>query len=394
MSRPRVAPGLGLVLTGGGARTAYQVGALLAISDWLGRPRRSPFSVITGTSAGAINATALAARAGAFARGLEGLAGVWHTVRVGDVFRCERRALYGRAAHWLWALLRGGLGPHNPRALLDCQPLRALLERHVNLSRIDLHLARGALDAVAVTASGYGSSRGVTFYQAVGHPSPWQRERSIARPASLSLDHVMASVAIPLLFEAVRIDDDWYGDGAMRDHTPLSAAVQLGAERLLVLSTRNSDPVPLPQPPPYPTLGKIAGYVLDSLFMDGVGSNLERLQGLNELVQRAAAEPPQRYGRRLRHVDAAVLTPSVDLRALATRHSGRFPRPVRRLLRGIGAFGELSPLPSYLLFDGAFCSELMDLGYADAERRKDAVMATLIGPEDRTPIHDLRGLKA
>lgn len=394
MSRPRAAPGLGLVLTGGGARTAYQVGALLAISDWLGRPRRSPFSVITGSSAGAINASVLATRAGNFARGVEGLAGVWHTLRVGDVFRCDRRAIYGRAAHWLWALLRGGLAGHNPRALLDCQPLRALLERHVNFARIDFSLRRGALDAVGLTASGYGSGRGVTFYQAVSELPPWSRERMLSQPVELTLDHVMASVAIPLLFEAVRIDDDWYGDGSMRDHTPLSTAINLGAERLLVLSTRNSDPVPLPHPPPYPTLGKIAGYVLDSLFMDGVGPNLERLQGLNELVQRAGAEPPQRYGRPLRHVDACVLTPSVDLRALATRHSGRFPRPVRRLLRGIGAFGELSPLPSYLLFDGAFCSELMDLGYADAERRKDALMATLIGPEDRTPIHDLRGLKA
>ena len=381
MSRPRVAPGLGLVLTGGGARTAYQVGALLAISDWLGRPRRSPFSVITGTSAGAINAGVLAAHAGNFARGVEGLAGVWRTLRVVDVFRCDRRAIYGRAAHWLWALLRGGLGPHNPRALLDCQPLRVLLERHVNFARIAFSLRRGALDAVGLTASGYGSGRGVTFYQAARELPPWSRERMLSRPVELMLDHVMASVAIPLLFEAVRIGDDWYGDGSMRDHTPLSTAINLGAERLLVLSTRNSDTAPLPQSPPYPTLGKIAGYVLDSLFMDGVGANLERLQGLNELVQRAGAEPPQRHGRPLRHVEASVLTPSVDLRALATRHSSRFPRRVRRLLRGLGAFGELSPLPSYVLFDGAFCGELMDLGYADAERRKDAILATLIGPD-------------
>jgi NTE family protein len=383
VSRLRVAPGLGLVLTGGGARTAYQVGALLAISDWLGRPRRSPFTVITGTSAGAINATALAARAGNFARGLEGLAGVWHNLRVGDVFRCDRRAIYGRAVHWLWALLRGGLGSHNPRALLDCRPLRALLERHVNLSRIDLNLTRGALDAVGLTASGYASGRGVTFYQAAGHLPPWSRERMLSRPVELTLDHVMASVAIPLLFEAVRIDDDWYGDGSMRDHTPLSTAISLGAERLLVLSTRNSDAVPLPQPPPYPTLGKIAGYVLDSLFMDGVGPNLERLQSLNELVQRAGAQPPRRFGRPLRHVDACVLAPSADLRVLAMRHSGRFPRPVRRLLRGLGAFGELSPLPSFLLFDGAFCSDLMDLGYADAEQRRDTIMATLLGSDIR-----------
>lgn len=379
MSRPRAAPGLGLVLTGGGARTAYQVGALLAISDWLGRPRRSPFAVITGSSAGAINASVLATSAGNFARGVEGLAGVWHTLRVGDVFRCDRRAIYGRAAHWLWALLRGGLDGHNPRALLDCRPLRALLERHVNFARIEFSLRRGTLDAVGLTASGYGSGRGVTFYQAAAALPPWSRERMLSRPVELTLDHVMASVAIPLLFEAVRIDDDWYGDGSMRDHVPLSTAINLGAERVLVIATRNSAPVALAQPPPYPSLGKIAGYVLDSLFMDGVGPNLERLQGLNELVLRAGAEPPQRFGHRLRHIDACVLSPSVDLRGLAARHSGRFPRPVRRLLRGIGAFGEQSPLPSYLLFDGAFCNDLMDLGYADASRQKDAILATLVG---------------
>ena len=377
MTAPRPARGLGLVLTGGGARTAYQVGVLLAVSDWLGRPRRTPFTIITGTSAGAINAGVLAARAGSFGRGLEYLAGVWRGLSVADVFRCDRRALYGRAARWLIALLRGGLGRHNPRALLDYQPLRALLERHVNFARIDLHLRRGLLDAVAITASGYGSGRGVTFYQAAGQPPPWQRERMLSRPAELTLDHVMASVAIPLLFEAVRIDNDWYGDGAMRDHTPLSAAINLGAQRLLVISTRNSDPVPLPQPPPYPQLGKIAGYILDSLFMDGIGPNLDRLQRVNELVRLHQALPPVHAGRRLRHIDACVINPSLDLRRMAARHTDRFPPSVRRLFRGIGAFGELSPLPSYLLFDGVFCRELMDLGYADAQRRKDEIMAVL-----------------
>lgn len=379
MTVPRPAPGLGLVLTGGGARTAYQVGVLLAVSDWLGRPRRSPFAVITGTSAGAINASVLAAHAGSFRRGLEHLAGVWRGLEVGDIYRCDRRALYGRALHWLVALIRGGLGRNNPRALLDYQPLRALLERHVNFARIDLHLRRGLLDAVAITASGYGSGRGVTFYQATGDRPPWQCERTLSRPADLALDHVMASVAIPLLFEAVRINDDWYGDGAMRDHTPLSAAINLGAQRLLVISTRNSDPVELPQQPPYPQLGKIAGYVLDSLFMDGIGPNLERVQRLNEVVRLNEAQPPLRAGRQLRRIDACVINPSLDLRRMAARHTDRFPAPVRRLFRGIGAFGELSPLPSYLLFDGAFCRELMELGYADAHLQKDDIMAVLTG---------------
>jgi NTE family protein len=143
-----------------------------------------------------------------------------------------------------------------------------------------------------------------------------------------------------------------------------------------VVSTRNSEPVPLPQPPPYPQLGKIAGYVLDSLFMDGVGQDLEHLQGLNALAH-AAHPPPPQHAHPLRPIDVCVVTPSVDLRDLAARHTARFPAPVRRLFGRIGAFGELSPLPSYLLFDGAFCGELIELGRADAQRHKDDIMAVL-----------------
>ncbi|WP_372720723.1 patatin-like phospholipase family protein [Immundisolibacter sp.] len=374
------APNLGLVLTGGGARTAYQVGVLLAINSWLQRPRQSPFAVITGTSAGAINASVLAAHAGSFGRGVEQLASVWRTLEVGHIFHCERRALYGRALRWVWALLRGGLGRNNPRALLDYQPLRDLLERHVNFARIDMQIRRGVLEGVAITASGYGSGRAVTFYQSASQVAAWRRERVQSRPTRLSLDHVMASVAIPLLFEAVRLGDDWYGDGSMRDHTPLSPAINLGARRLLVIATRNSESAPLPQPPPYPQLGKIAGYVLDSLFMDGTGSNLERVQRLNELARYAGADPAASHDQPWHQIDTCLVKPSQDLRQLATLHADRFPAPVRRLFRGIGAFGDLSPLPSYLLFDGTFCQALMNLGHADAQRQKDEIMA-LLAPE-------------
>ena len=382
MASSRPTRGLGLVLTGGGARTAYQAGVLLAVRDWLGAPRQSPFSIITGTSAGAINAGVMAAHAGRFSRGVDGLAAVWRGLTVDDVFRCGHRALYGRALRWVWALLRGGLGPHNPRALLDNHPLRQLLERHVNFARIAMQIHRGALDAVAITASGYNSGRGVSFYQSGDGIAPWQRERMLSQPTTLTLDHIMASVAIPLLFEAVRIGNDWYGDGAMRDHTPLSAAINLGAQRLLVISTRNSESVPVPQPPPYPQLGKIIGYVLDSLFMDGIGPDLEHLESLNALVHTHA--PPQKPPHRLRPIDVCVITPSIDLRDMAARYTHRFPPAVRRLFSRIGAFGDLSPLPSYLLFDGAFCGELIALGHADAQRHRTQIMTLLEAPPDST----------
>lgn len=366
---PAVAHRTALVLTGGGARTAYQVGVLDEMQRWNvdGGPM---FRILCGTSAGAINAAVLAGNADDPRRGIRHLAGVWEHLRPSDVYRSGWLALYGRAAHWLSAFALGGLARHNPTALLDNSPLRALLERHVNLSRVRYQIHRGSLRALALTAASYGSGRSVSWFEGHGDIGEWARVRRCGLRMHLTLDHVMASLALPFLFPAVRVGDDWLGDGAMRDMAPLSTAIHLGADRLLVVGTRNDDPPTGPAATEYPTLGRIGGYILDSLFMDSVSADLERLTRMNRLLASNDGVELVEDGRRLTPIEHLVLLPSADLREVAAAHLHRFPVTVRHILGRIGAFREGSALPSYLLFDGAFCGELMDLGRHDARRRR------------------------
>lgn len=358
-----------LVLTGGGARTAYQVGVLDEILRW--SPAREPvFGILCGTSAGAINAAVLAGDADDPQRGIRHLAGVWEHLRPSDVYRSDWLALYGRAAHWLAAFAFGGLARHNPTALFDNSPLRALLERHVNLSRARYQIDRGALRALALTAASYGSGRSISWFEGDDDIGEWARVRRCGLRTRMTLDHVMASLALPFLFPAVRVGNDWLGDGAMRDMAPLSTAIHLGADRLLVVGTRNDETPAGQGATEYPALGRIGGYILDSLFMDSVSADLERLTRLNRLLASSHGAQLVEDGRRLTPIEHLVLLPSADLREIAAAHLHRFPAAVRHILRRIGAFRAGSALPSYLLFDGAFCGELMELGRQDARRRR------------------------
>ncbi|MDY6943362.1 MAG: patatin-like phospholipase family protein [Pseudomonadota bacterium] len=373
----QIRPNLGLILTGGGARAAYQAGVLRALAELMPNPTRNPFPIITGTSAGAINAAALAGDAANFGQGVQHLLGTWKHMHVNKVFRTDAGTIYKSGAHWVAALASGGLGKRNPRCLLDNTPLRGLLESHLRLSRISLNILQGHLRAVGITASGYSTGRTICFYEGEEHIRPWQRIRRRGVPARINLDHVMASLAIPLLFPAVRIGGEYMGDGAMRQSTPLSHAIHLGAERLLVVGTRNDvtrgEPLPSDRPE-YPSLGDIGGYVLDTLFMDSVQSDAERLGRVNDLVRALPRDqPPTEDGRPLRKVELKILVPSEDLRPVAQHYRKAFPRPVRHLLRGIGAMDEDSPIPSYLLFDQVFCSALIDLGYRDAMDQSESL---------------------
>lgn len=358
-----------MVLTGGGARTAYQVGVLDEILRW--KADVGPvFGILCGTSAGAINAAVLAGDADNPQRGIRHLAGVWEHLRPSDIYRSDWLALYGRAAHWLAAFAFGGLARHNPTALFDNSPLRGLLERHVNLSRVRYQIHRGSLRALALTAASYGNGRSISWFDGHDDIGEWARVRRCGLRTRLTLDHVMASLALPFLFPAVRVGDDWLGDGAMRDMAPLSTAIHLGADRLLVIGTRNDDTPVRQAAAEYPTLGRIGGYILDSLFMDSVSADLERLTRMNRLLATTPSAELVEEGRRLTPIEHLVLLPSADLREIAAAHLHRFPAAVRHILGRIGAFREGSALPSYLLFDGAFCGELMDLGRHDARRRR------------------------
>jgi NTE family protein len=382
-----------LVLPGAGARGAYQVGVLKAIASMLGDKAPNPFSIISGTSAGAINAAVLASRAEAFVWAVAEMEQVWANFTADQVYRTDNWTMLKSSLHWLAAIVLGGLGVRNPQALLDPSPLRGLLARNIPFAHIERSISRGDLGALAVTASAYSSARSVTFFQASETVRPWVRVRRIGRPARITLDHLMASAAVPFVFPPVRIGGEYYGDGSMRLGAPLSSAIHLGAERILVVGVRDEhlDPEPsVERPADAPSLAHLAGYLLDTLFMDGVYADIERLTRINLIVDQLAGQGLSGPVSDLRSVHALVLVPERDLREVAERHVDELPRALRLLLRGLGAMNRRGmQLISYLLFESGFTRELIDLGFHDAMEREseirvflsDAPMDTLDAPQ-------------
>jgi NTE family protein len=369
---------IGLVLPGGGARAAYQVGALRAISDLLPSRAANPFPIVTGTSAGAVNATAIAIHADRFRVAVGNLERVWRNFQVDQVFRADTVSMLRSGLHWALAMLSGGWLLPPPRSLFDNTPLRELLQAQFDFASIRKSIDAGHLDALAMSAAGYVSARSVSFYSAKPGCDPWSRMRRSGEPSELSLDHLMASIAVPFLFPPVLLGDEYYGDGAMREANPFSAAIHLGAERLLVIGTRNEAKTTTPAPPQCPTFGQIFGYMLDSLFSDGLYSDLERLTQLNELVD--AIGPIETGAMRVRRIDMLVLLPSRDLSEVARHHVASLPRTLRVLLRTMGALNTGGgQLMSYLLFQDTFTRELIALGYQDTMKRSEDVLAFIGG---------------
>jgi NTE family protein len=372
-----------LVLPGGGARGAFQVGVLSAIAELLPHGTINPFPVISGTSAGAINSVVLASKARRFRVAVAELENVWGHFHCDQVYRTDSLTMLKSSLHWFAAIVLGGAFVGTPKSLLDNSPLRSLLSRSIRFPRIQAAIDAGHLHAVAITAAGYGTARSTSFFQAAPGVPSWSRTRRVGVRGSLNLDHLMGSIAVPMIFPPVSIGGEYFGDGAMRQATPLSPAIHLGADRILVIGIRDEAAIPAPDPNaagPFPSFAQIAGYMLDTLFMDGLYSDLERMTRINQLIDSVSEGERRGSLQHVRPIDTMVVLPSKDLRTIAHKHLGEMPRAVRMLLRGLrgGATSE-DRLLSFLLFERSYTRELIQLGYNDAMQVKDQLLDFISG---------------
>lgn len=375
-------------MTGGGARAAYQIGVLQGIAEILWEagwpPARCPFDIICGTSAGAINATALACRADNFGEAVKMLSDVWENFEAAQVYRADSLGVLRSGARWLsllsfgWLLRKWRAAP--PKSLLDNTPLVSLLHRMLDFPRLDNVLQEGLLHALAVTASSYSGGQHITFYQTMADIEPWVRMQRLALQDQIGIEHLLASSAIPFIFPSIPLfingRQEYCGDGSMRQLAPISPAIHLGANKVLVVGSGRLTEAArsIAQSTRYPSLAQIAGHAMSSIFLDSLAVDVERLNRINLTL--SMVPPEYRAKMPLKPVELLVIAPSERVDDIASRHTGSLPAPVRSLLSGIGATeARGSALSSYLLFESSFTRELIRLGRHDTQMRTAEVLA-------------------
>lgn len=397
---PRPSPNRGLVLTAGGARGAYQAGVLKRIAELPGlRGRAAPFSIITGASAGAINGAALASYHADFTEAADKLANLWAQLTANDVYRNDIVSLARTGKNLLLDMLLGRLSRDSrTHSLVDTAPLRRFLTRHLPMDGIARAIESGRLHAIGVTATGYHSGKAFTFVQGRKGTPLWNKSRRVALPTQLTLDHILASAAIPLVFPPVALSvasgsTAYFGDGALRLTTPLSPAIRLGAQKIFAIGVRChqsadsllrselSEPAGLVSKLKCPPLSQICGVFMNAIFLDHLDADLDHLKRMNVLVagskpvmtnKNASSEP-------MHVIEPLVVSPSADIAIIAKTLEHRMPRTLRHLLDGLGTpDAQSADLTSFLLFDKAFTSELIQLGYRDAAERIDEIEQFLL----------------
>ncbi len=374
---PHAAPDLGLVMGGGGARAAYQVGFLCYLAKQFPDLK---VPIVTGVSSGGINAAHLASHHGSFAQAVRELVALWERLTVEEVFRVDAPSLTRIGLRWVFQLLSGGVGGTvRVQGLVDTTPLRNYLSEVLHavdgeLTGIQYNLALGRLKAIALSTSSYTTGQSLTWIQGQDLHD-WTRPQRRSQQTVLTIDHVMASSALPLFFPAVRVGDEYFGDGGLRLSTPLSPAIHLGAEKILAISTRYSRTAAearLPDVTGYPPPAQVLGVILNSVFLDLLDQDALRLERLNQLLRKM---PPEDRGD-LRPVSLLILRPSLDLARLANEFEPQLPKTFRFLTRGLGTRQTKSPdFLSMVLFQPDYIGRLIALGESDAEAHADEIGA-------------------
>lgn len=364
---------VGLVLSGGGARAAYQVGVLRAISDMLPPGTANPFNIICGTSAGGLNAAGLATHACCLRDGVSMLESVWGEFRSDHVYRTDWAGVIARGWRFMMTLAFGRLRRDLPISLLDNSPLRQLLQQRLTMSRVQDGIDQGHLRALCITASGYSSGESVSFFQGSPSLENWRRARRLGLRSELSIDHLMASAAIPMFFPAVRVNREFFGDGALRQLSPISPALHLGADKVLVIGVGGQSRREIREKTvAYPSIAQVVAHIMNSSFVDSLEADVERLTRINRTLGLIPEETRTQHTT-LRQVDVLVMSPPAEvLDAIAMRHARLLPKSIRMFVRGSGATHRSgSGVLSYLLFEAPYCQDLMDLGYHDGRARRD-----------------------